>query len=139
MQETYSVKFENAIVGQVEIVRKGMFYKISCHCRLPNIGRYRLYLNNETSVFDLGVLIPNTGDYTLVTSIPMHRFGSTDVIFTVRSAQQVEMGVFVPVDSTKPFSLLAHLEHACYQAQNNMVGIWIPRYYSNDSSKPTGQ
>jgi len=139
LQMIYSVKYQNTIVGQAELIKQGMYYRISCQCRLPKDGWYRLYLDNGVRDYDIGLFVPAAGEYRLVSSVPMRRFCGTDFQFTVKSMQPEEIGRFFSVEVHEPFAELMRLEHACYKMKNGQVGIWISELYSNDSSKPTGQ
>jgi hypothetical protein len=69
MEEKYEVTQDGEIIGQVNLKREGLYYQLSCRCRMTDSEIHRLFAGNEK----LGVLIPENGELVLDTKVAAKR------------------------------------------------------------------
>ena len=69
MQGKYEVIYEGQAVGNVELIREGLYYRVICRCRVGDGEIHRLYAENEK----LGVLIPDGDLLVLKTKVAAKR------------------------------------------------------------------
>jgi hypothetical protein len=69
LEGIFSVTLNGQTVGTVELTREGLYFRVSCRCRLQNGRIHRLYAGNEK----IGVLIPDRGELTLNAKVAVKR------------------------------------------------------------------
>lgn len=121
---SYDIKFKDMIVGQAEVDKVGLFYRIVCRCRLAKIQSYRIVVQGDGGEEDLGILIPNGEQYVLTASFPVKRIGDHICGFYITERNQPEHR-FVEILEDRPFLQLELLEK-CYCGRNgNRTGVYI--------------
>ena len=69
MEGQYEVFHRGQAVGAVELIRDGLYCRLSCRCRVRDGVIHRLYADGEK----LGVLIPEEGELVLETRVAAKR------------------------------------------------------------------
>lgn len=69
MEGQYEVFHRGQAVGTVEVIRDGLYCRLSCCCRVRDGAIHRLYAGGEK----LGVLIPEEGELVLETRVAAKR------------------------------------------------------------------
>lgn len=69
MEGIFDVTRDGQAVGTVQVKQEGLYYRISCRCRVADTEIHRLYAGSEK----LGVLIPEKGELTLSTKVAAKR------------------------------------------------------------------
>ena len=57
MSDTVPVYFNDAIVGQVQLEKKGMYYRIYCRCEHVSDGEYTLVCAHDNQTIPLGTYV----------------------------------------------------------------------------------
>lgn len=110
MQGIYPVQLNNSIVGEAKIDIRGLYYDINCRCKLPHSTAYRLYIRSNTGTVDLGVLVPEQGEYVVRTKIAAKRLSHNDIAFCVLSPKCLRQDRSASINPAEPFSYLSQLE-----------------------------
>lgn len=108
----FDVKLNEKVVGSAEILKRGLYYQISCRCNIPAEKLYRLQAVCDQETVDLGICVPFEDGFGVNKTIAAKKL-DTDTIFFHLSANMEESDVvFVPLDTTKPFDNLENIMHA---------------------------
>lgn len=110
MEEIYPVRLGDAIVGKVKLQAQGLYFNVSCICQLPDNKLYRLHARSNRGTTDLGILVPERGQYVRNTSIPTKRIICAENAFFIVSpdAQHEDTGIAIKTGGV--FSQLSELE-----------------------------
>lgn len=126
MDVTYSVTWEERIVGQVRIVSRGLYSDIECRCKLPEGEIYRLWVYTDAEKTNLGVLYPGSEEFSLRRRLPTRDIPTLNPIFRIqRPAREADMR-FVPVREDTPFAYLSLLPQSRYAVRDGVAGLLIP-------------
>ena len=125
MDGCYEVRFGNQTMGTAEIRRQGLYYRISCICRLSGDVVCRLRVTCGNTYQDLGILVPVDGGFGLVTRIPAKRLGAGMPEFTLIPKQAAVSSLFVPVYPEEPFAYIGKLKDAFLVRKGEQLGICI--------------
>ena len=123
----YPVRFGEASVGKAQVTRQGLYYHVSCRCRLSGEGMYRLEVSSGEKRVNLGILVPMDFGFGLQTQFPVSRVGEGELNFCLRPRHEEPVGRhFVPIIPEEPFSYLERLKDAFLEIQNGKKGASIP-------------
>ena len=126
-------------VGSGKISREGLYYNISCRYSFSGKVMYRLILQSPKGIHDLGICIPEQGQYILQKRIPISKVGEGDLsIYPVPKGTR-EKDCFIPVFPDEPFAYLSRLKNAVLEYRDGKPGVKIPMEDQSSISKPTGQ
>ena len=125
MVGTFEIKDGASSVGKATVEQQGLYYKISCRCRLTGNGMCRLMVACNGKQEDLGTLVPMDGAFGLEKRIPVKRLGEGTPEFLLMSKESVRKEKFVPVYPEEPFSYLSRLQDAYLARRNGQLGIMI--------------
>ena len=112
-------------VGQVQVLREGLYLRIRCCCHLDG-EVCRLLARCGEREENLGILIPKDGQFHLDTKIPAKRLGQGSCRFTVVPKKAVLAGKFVPISPEEPFAYIERLKEAHLVRREGRMGILIP-------------
>ena len=119
----YPVLHQDKVVGSVRVETKGLYRQFDCSCR-PNIpGKYHLYAKVGAWERDLGLCIPESGDFVLRTSIPIKKIPQGEIQFVLAAAGG--RSDLIPVLLHQPFSPLMKLKAARLVKQNGQLFIRV--------------
>ena len=116
MEGIYDVTRDGQVVGTVQVKREGLYYRISCRCRVADGEIHRLWAGGEK----LGVLIPEKGELTLRTKVAAKRM-KDGCAFTIGE----NSGKFIPIRPGEAFEHLDKLRKGKLVFQNGQPGLLI--------------
>ena len=122
---TYPILRGGESIGQACVEKKGLYYHFSCRCDLSGEVIYRLTASCGEKCENLGVPVPDGGEFMLTTRIPVSRLGQGEI--TVRAVPKHGKleGKFIPISPDEPFNYLRQLENAVFEKRNGQPGILI--------------
>ena len=125
MDGTYPVTYLAETVGSVSLCRKGLYYELSCCCRVNGKKMLRLVMNGAGQTEDFGLLIPQNGRLELTKRIPAKRLGAGEMIFVLQCREDLHQ-TYYTVDPAQPVSFLHRLEECRLAVRNGKAGILLP-------------
>ena len=124
MDNRYSIYLGKDKVGEVVVMREGLYYMFQCHCHLPSMPIYCAVLQNNNAQFNLGVCVPDGNIFRVNKRIPAKLFDKPEFSFFLIEKQRNSTKV-VSVDPQKPFRYLEELENAYFGQSNGVAQIYI--------------
>ena len=125
MGNSYAVTFRGKHAGKVQVRRQGLYYHFSCRCRLNGDGIYRLVVTCGSKRENLGILIPEDGDFALETKQPVKRIGEGTMDFLLIPKREERAQSFVPIAPEEPFAYISRLKHSFLCVRNGQTGVLI--------------
>ena len=125
MNGTYPIFRGGEPIGEAVVEKRGLYYWFSCRCVLSGEVIYRLTVSSGDSCENLGIPVPENGEFALKARIPASRLGQGAL--TVRAVPkhgQLE-GKFIPISPDEPFAYLRQLEKAVFEKRNGQAGILL--------------
>lgn len=108
-------------VGTAFITRQGLYWCFACCCQLP--GLCTLIAESDTGQQNLGIPVPEGGQFVLRKQIPIRKLGTGPMTIRVVPKRQ---GSFFPVNPKESFTELLLLPRAVYQVRQGQVGVFMP-------------
>ena len=127
MEQDYPVTLYGKDVGKVLVSRQGLYYHFFCRCSLDSGMICRLMVSCGRDRANLGVLVPECGDFILRTKIPVKRIGEGNLIFTLVPKQDAISGPFMRIIPDEPFAYISRLKTSFLIMQNGQPGICIEK------------
>lgn len=127
MERYYTVSGNGTQEGKVLVKQQGLYYFISCRCKLASDSMYRLRVTCGAVHENLGILVPKDGCFVLDTKIPVKRLGTGDMFFTLLPKQEQASGIFVPIHPEEPFAYISQLKKSFLQYKDGQPGIYIQK------------
>ena len=118
--ETYSIHFGEEILGEANVKKQGLFYRIHCLCRISGSVPFRIAVRGDREV-DLGLCVPMEHDFGLNTSIPISKVGNGKLEFWARPTHTIQKLDCVTVSPDEPFGYLAKLKDAFWVSGNEIA------------------
>lgn len=120
MEGKYDIILDGKCVGQAEVSREGLYYRIICHCQLPEHSLCKIQITCEAQTETLGTLVPEGEKFVLCKKVPTKQFPGR-----ILSFHAIEKGEerFVPVFDGKPFPYVSKLNTARLERRNGQLGI----------------
>ena len=84
---------------------------------------YRLIVSGEMTRENLGILVPEGGDFILRTKIPVKRIGDGKMVFTLVPKQDDISGPFIRIIPEEPFAYISHLKDSFLTLRDGQPGI----------------
>ena len=116
----YNVMWNGIAVGNVVVIKEGLYYRICCKCNLPDRGRFRILATAAGNILDLGICVPNGDAYCCVTRVPCKRFCGNAPVFTLINGDKSEG---IPIADGQPFAHLDKLNTARLRHTNGQLQI----------------
>lgn len=127
MEGQYPVTRNGKNIGQVQIVRKGLYYHFCCQCSYDETSVCRLMMRCGDHTQKLGVMVPEGKLFVLKKQIPVKNIPKEKPeFFLLSEIEKQETGIFVPISSDEPFEYLSVLENAVFENRDGIIGAWIP-------------
>lgn len=123
--ERYEVFAGETVVGNAELIREGLFYRIRCRCRLPADSMYRLQMTAGDIHRDLGICVPVDGVFGVDTKVSVKLLGAEPRRFSVTDSQKGTERATLEVCAGKPFAFLDRLETARAEVVNGDLRVVI--------------
>ena len=116
MEGIFDVTLDGQPVGTVKIKREGLYYFLSCRCRVADQEIHRLYAGNEK----IGVLIPKNGELELEIKVAAKRL-KDGCAYTLGENREL----FIPIISGERFAHLDKLRKGQLVFRNGRPGLKI--------------
>lgn len=111
--------------GQVQVQKKGLYYRFVGSCMLSGDVICRLCVRCGDNQVDLGILVPCRDGFGIDTKIPVKKIGEGKMAFSLTPKHDADQSKFVPIYPEEPFSYLSRLKGAFLEYQNGQTGIRI--------------
>lgn len=125
MEGNYEVCFGQKVVGKVQVLKQGLYYRFICRCKLTGDIVCRLTVICGDKQENLGVVVPTGDGFGLDKKIPVKHLGEGEMKFYLLPRHDQVQGKFVPIYPEEPFSYIARLKDAFLSSQNGQVGVVI--------------
>lgn len=125
LENCFAVHFGNKAVGKARVSKQGLYYHISCRCRIGADVVCRLTACCGDRRENLGVVVPVEGGFGLDTKIPVKRLGEGGMSFFLSPKHETEAGQIIPVYPEEPFAYISRLKKAYLLKQNGCQCIVI--------------
>lgn len=126
MEGTYEIMLAGAPAGQATVRRQGLYWQFTCRCDLSGETVCRVRVTCGGREADLGILVPEGGQFRLVTRVAASKLGAGVPEFRVLPRRPEIKGKFIPLRPEEPFQYIHRLEDAFLARQNGELGIVIP-------------
>ena len=117
MDGTYEVMLDGQTLGTVELRREGLYYHLSCRCRMVDSQVHRLYADGEK----IGVLLPKNGQLTMETRVAAKRL-KPGCVFSLEERK----GIFIPIRPGEAFAYLDKLRLGKLSFREGEPGLFLP-------------
>ena len=121
MEGIHDIYLRDKVVGEAQVRREGLYYRIRCRCKLVEESLCRIKVDSVS----LGVLIPDGDFFCLDTKLPVKRFENQNANFLIQPNRPVLAGKFIPIKPEEPFSYIERLKNAYLARQDGQLGIVI--------------
>ena len=116
------VRLGERTVGRAQVQRQGLYYVFTCRCSLSGDTVWRLNVSCGDSQVDLGVLVPENGEFCLATRRPVKTIGEGKLLFTLKPSREGKGTKFAPIYPEEPFSYIQRLKDAFLEERNGQIG-----------------
>lgn len=116
MLQNFDVTYDGQTVGRVKLEREGLYYRLSCRCRVQDNEIHRLYADGEK----IGVLIPENGDLVLETKVAAKRLKKESTF-----SLEEKIRNFIPIHPGEVFGHLGKLRQAKLAFREGEPGIFL--------------
>lgn len=127
MEYNYSVDFDNRQIGTVSLQKKGLYYVLSCKCKLTGKKVYRLHMQCGDRISKIGIPAPEGDAFTLRVNIPVGCIPDNSVRFFVLPAEESTDKQWIPIIEDSPFPHIDSLEHAVFAQYNGRPCVSFTR------------
>lgn len=125
LEGNYGVHFGGQLVGKVQVLRQGLYYRFVCRCRLTGGIVCRLAVRCGGKREYLGVLVPMDGGFGIDTRLPVKRFEGGTPEFTLVPRHEPGEGKYVPIYPEEPFAYIERLKDAYLVRKDGQIGAVI--------------
>ena len=125
MDGTYDVIGGGQAVGSAIITRQGLYYHVSCRCRISGEIMFRLIMEMGGTSRDLGILVPMDGQFGINTKVNMKSHSKEKPSFYLKAKREAADDILVRICPEEPFGYLSKLNSAYLVRKNGtmMVGF----------------
>lgn len=126
MEGTYGVYFGDQPVGKVQVLRRGLYYRFSCRCRLSGAVVCRLHIRWGAESRSLGVVVPMGDGFGLDTSLAIKHCGTGAPEFFLKPKGEPMERKLVPLCPQEPFSYISRLKDAYLVQKDGVTMVSLP-------------
>jgi hypothetical protein len=124
LRKQYELKFGGKVIGKVEAVREGLYYRFYCRCTLSGDVICRAMLEHDGKRENLGILVPEGDGFASRAKIPAKQLGDEEWRFLVVPNRGEESGKYIPIKPEEPFAYIARLKEAYLRVhQGNVCAV----------------
>ena len=123
--EEYEIMLGDKSVGQAFVTREGLYYRIRCRCELSGETVCRVQVRCGNRCEDLGILVPQDGEFGLETRVPVKKIGEGSLAFSVVPRHRAPEAGFIPLSPEEPFRYITRLKDAYLAKREGKTGILI--------------
>lgn len=81
MKEEFALLYDQSTVGKAEVLRQGLYYRISCRYRLPSGEVCRLIIKWPGGWENVGIPVPEGDGFAIVKRIPVKKIPEKEISF----------------------------------------------------------
>ncbi len=122
---TYPILRGGETIGQAQVEKRGLYYYYTCRCDLSAEVVYRLTVSCGEKCENLGIPVPEGGEFVLMTRLPVSKLGEGEPVIRAVPKHGPLEGKFIPIRPQEPFAYLRQLEKAVFEKRNGQPGILI--------------
>lgn len=119
----YDILMDSQVVGQADVKKEGLYYRIVCRCKPLSEGIHRVRVENGEISRDLGICVPTGDDFSLTTRVPVKYLPGDKLTFQLIPKDAPQK--VVPVAQDQPFAYLDMLESATLRENRDQAEILI--------------
>ena len=123
MSENYPVLLGNACIGQACVSRQGLYYQITCSCRLSGEAVCRILVSSGDKEESVGILVPENGKFAVRSRIAASSLGSGVLSFRAVPKLTEINDSFIPIRPDEPFALIACLDEMSLEKRGAVTGL----------------
>ena len=127
MLKQYDILLGKAIIGNATIKQEGLYYIISCVCKIKDNDIYKVILYMNDSKYELGVCVPRDDLMVLEKKVSVRQIGCGPYEFFLEKKYGQQSGKYVEVFDNMAFAHIRKLEHARFELRDNKRWIWIEK------------
>lgn len=121
MEGYYEVTYGTKVIGKVQVIRQGLYYRFICHCRLETEAISKLVIQFGNTCENLGVLILGEEGLVLDKKYPVKKFSEGKPVFYLAPGHDSMCGRFVPICPEEPFAYISKLKDAFLATRNGQA------------------
>lgn len=143
MEKCYDIYLGSEAVGKATLTKEGLYWKIRCQCSLPSDEAHRVTAKAGEEI-DLGILVPENGEYCLTKRIAMKRFADAQPQFFIKTHSpdpeeivhpiipeestqpDISEERFIAITPEEPFAYIEELKDARLEEKDGEIGITLP-------------
>ena len=125
MVGNYEIHQGDRLQGKVTVVKEGLYYRISCRCRLSGDVMHHLVVRSGGRETSLGTCVPMDDGFGVEKKISCKSLGQGTPEFLLLPKHETVAGKFVPIYPEEPFSYMERLKVAFLARQGGQLGIVI--------------
>lgn len=116
----YPIILDGTKIGEAQLEKEGLYYRIKCGCTFPDSKPWRIKVCCANNELDLGVCVTTTTGRGLETKIPAKLLDLSDISFC---ACLEEKEALYTVCENEPFSQVSQLLSMRLLAKNGQYGL----------------
>ena len=152
MEKSFDIYMGSEAVGRASLEKEGLYWKIHCRCRLSGDIARRVTAKAGEEI-DLGILVPENGEYCLTKRIAMKRFADAQPEFYIKThspdtEQPIQPEIpeesvqpeipeestqpdiaeerFIAIIPEEPFAYIEQLKNSRLEERDGELGITLP-------------
>lgn len=83
MQWHYELSYEKHNIGSVIVEQQGLYYRVICHIQPREKKMYRIFVQTQGNVIDLGICVPEKNGFSIRTNIRVKDLDVNSAVFSV--------------------------------------------------------
>ena len=83
MQWCYEICCEKHNIGYATVEQYGLYYSVICHIQPREKRMYRVFVQTQGNVIDLGICVPEKNGFCIRTKIRVKDFDTNSAVFSV--------------------------------------------------------
>lgn len=105
------------------MTKEGLYLRFHCRCHLSGTVMHRILVQAGENTLNLGILVPENGDFALNTRVPAGKLGNGIPEFRAVPHIRKKHGLFCPIYPEEPFAYLAEMRKAHTERRDGKLGI----------------
>ncbi len=119
----FPIYYDGNEYGRANLIRSGLYFKISCTCKIPTDALCKVYMETAGKTYNLGTCIRTGGIYKIDTKLPVKYIDEKDLRFSICPKYTESAQDFIAIDPNAPFPHFERLDMARMARRNNEIGI----------------
>ena len=125
MSETYPILLGSTCIGEACVSRQGLYYQIICICRLSGEVVYRVRASCGDKAENLGILVPEDGQFVVRSRIAVSKLGTDTLSFQVIPKHKKMDDPFVPLSPDEPYTYLSRIDEMYLLKHGSQIALRV--------------